>query len=182
MRISMDILLLDTDDTTFKANQKINHNLAQLNPNIRLLPESVNDPDVNGMPFSGYLNLVNETIYHNSRLIGFLYPWREIKLESHQQAVKKIYEPIAKYFEHLSMIENINLTKGIDFKQSDIKRVYTTGYAPEFRCRLIDGQEEWGLDSSISELIIELVDGRKLKITGEHNDFGLEPMYILTSK
>lgn len=102
----MDILLLDMDqdtgDTTFKANQKINHNLAQLNPNIRLLPESVNDPDVNGMPFSGYSNLVNETIHHNSLLIGFDYPLREKNSAPAHQVVEEVYKPIAEYFEKLA--------------------------------------------------------------------------------
>ena len=102
----MDILLLDmhqdTGDTTFKANQKINHNLAQLNPNIRLLPESINDPDVNGMPFLKYLSLVNKTIHHNSLLIGFDYPLREKNSAPAHQVVEEVYKPIAEYFEKLA--------------------------------------------------------------------------------
>lgn len=102
----MDILLLDmhqdTGDTTFKANQKINHNLAQINPNIRLLPESANDPDVNGMPFLKYLSLVNKTIHHNSLLIGFDYPLLEKNFAFAHQAAIKVYKPIAEYFEKLA--------------------------------------------------------------------------------
>ena len=102
----MDILLLDMDqdtgDTTLKANQKINHNLAQINPNIRLLPENPNDPDVKGLSFSKYLNLVNETIHHNSLLIGFDYPLREKNSAPAHQVVEEVYRPIAEYFEKLT--------------------------------------------------------------------------------
>ena len=81
----MDIQLLDmhqdTGDSTFKANKKINHNLAQISPNVRLLPEHPTDPNVKGMSFLKYLSLVNETIHHNSLLIGFDYSLLEKTLD-----------------------------------------------------------------------------------------------------
>lgn len=102
----MDIQLLDmhqdTGDTTFNANKKINHNLAQLNSSIRLLPEHPNDPSVKDMSFLKYLSLVNEIIHHNSRLIGFDYPLIEKNLGFAHKAAGKVYGPVAEYFEKLA--------------------------------------------------------------------------------
>ena len=102
----MDIQLLDmhqdTGDSTFKANKKINHNLAQISPNVRLLPEHPTDPNVKGMSFLKYLSLVNETIHHNSLLIGFDYSLLEKNFGFAHQATEKIYRPIAEYFEKLT--------------------------------------------------------------------------------
>lgn len=101
----MDIKLLDMSqqgDPTFIANQKINHNLLQINKDVKLLPESPSDASIKNLPFLKYLHVVNEIIHHNSMLIGFSYPLLEINTESPPEIVKKVYQPISEYIQTLT--------------------------------------------------------------------------------
>lgn len=96
---TIELIDLDKDlqDKAFKANKKINFALKQVNQNVKLLPESVNDPIIQDMSECMYFRTIYEVIQSNSNLIGFNYPDIEINFTFAYKTKEKVYKPISEY-------------------------------------------------------------------------------------
>lgn len=98
--LTIQLIDLDKDlkDLALRANKKINFNLKQINKSVKLLPESIDDPQIKGVSSLQYFKTVNEIMYANSKIIGFDYPLLEEDVSSLILIEKQIYQPIAKFF------------------------------------------------------------------------------------
>lgn len=104
--MSQDFVLLDLrndlKDKAFNANEKINHNLIQLNPHVKLLPVSEDDSAIQDMSELKYFSYIHEILVHNSEIIGFDYPKLDLGLSFAFSTKEKVYKPISTYLEKIS--------------------------------------------------------------------------------